>query len=444
MTAPTSETGEVSGQGTQASVATSYVLLCRHGPHQNRQLIIDKESKAFPTQAVADVLQERLWFESPFADEPIRLRQVLYAPAPEVRQTTAVLARQLGRICRIGQRTELELLPPHGGNDPTPDSQPSSRRVPLCECGWLAVKQFMKPGDDRRLARWLKEVAGGNDPTIPATSAGEDEADVWAKVARPPGNAILVIGHQPHLGWLSDALLRPSGWWWRFRSFAVPFSRAELVCLAFPPRQPIGKRPPWPTPWRLHWRRRTGRVLWTITPDDRQAATAVRDKIRSKMETAKQLSAVLTFALGALLALLLDPDKWTKVTARGPLQVAAGLLLAALVLYLATMYAYDRLLMPDRFWGERRPRPAALGQRGRRWLVQRPPSSTAWVLYVNMMRVWRGLFTTATVCVVAALGLLSAAILHLDWLPLVAGVLPAGLVVALLVYWFRPVLGSED
>jgi hypothetical protein len=162
------------------------------------------------------------------------------------------------------------------------------------------------------------------------------------------------------------------------------------------------------------------------------------------METAKLLSGVITFGLGALLAVLLDPDKWTKVTVRGPLQVAAGLLLAALVLYLATMYAYDRLLMPDRFWGEQRPRPTGLLHRGGGWLVQRPPSSAAWVLYVNMMRVWRGLFTTATACVVSALGLLSATVLHLGWRPLVLIALPTALVVVLLVYWFRPVLGSED
>ena len=61
-----------------------------------------------------------------------------------------------------------------------------------------------------------------------------------------------------------------------------------------------------------------------------------------------------------------------------------------------------------------------------------------------MMRVWRGLFSTATVCVVTALGLLSAVVLHLGWLPLVTIVLPTAIALASLVYWFRPVLGSED
>ena len=43
-----------------------------------------------------------------------------------------------------------------------------------------------------------------------------------------------------------------------------------------------------------------------------------------------------------------------------------------------------------------------------------------------------------------ALGVLSATVLHLGWLQLLLIALPATLVVALLVYWFRPVLGSED
>jgi hypothetical protein len=410
---------------------TYYVLLCRHGPHQNRQLLLDKKSKTFPTHSVAEVLRERLWFESPHGDEPVRLRQVLHAPAPEVRQTTAVLGRGLGRIHTVGGRKKLELRPPQGATGVTSDSaQPRDRWVPVNECRMLDVEQFIKPGDDTKLVNWLTDVAEGNDPAPPTCDDGP-----WADVDRPAGNAVLVIGHQPHLGWLSDALLR-RGRWWRFRSFAVPFSRAELVCLAFQTPRWTSKRP--------HWPRRAGRVLWTITPDDARAAENVRDKIRSKMETAKLLSGVITFGLGALLAVLLDPAKWAKITARGPLQVASGLLLVALVLYLATMYAYDRLLMPERFWGEQRPRPTGLLHRGGGWLVQRPPSSAAWVLYMNMMRVWRGLFTTATACVVAALGLLSATVLHLGWRQVVVIALPTALVAALLVYWFRPILGSED
>ena len=179
-------------------------------------------------------------------------------------------------------------------------------------------------------------------------------------------------------------------------------------------------------------------------PDDGKAAEEIRNKIKSKMDTAKTLSGVITFGLGILLGLLLDSTSWSDVPSEVPIQIAAGLLFVSLVLYLAAMYSYDRLLMPDRFWGERRPRPTRRLARGRGWLVQRPPpSSTAWVLYVNMMRVWRGLFTPATVCVVAALFALAMVALHLTARQIVYAALPAALVVAL-VFWFRPVLGSED
>jgi hypothetical protein len=133
-----------------------------------------------------------------------------------------------------------------------------------------------------------------------------------------------------------------------------------------------------------------------------------------------------------------------QVPFEAPIQIAAGLLFVSLVLYLASMYSYDRLLMPDRFWGERRPRPTRRLDRGRGWLVQRPPSSTAWVLYVNMMRVWRGLFTPATVCVVAALLALAAVALHLTANQFILVAVPAAALVCALVLWFRPVLGSED
>lgn len=73
-----------------------------------------------------------------------------------------------------------------------------------------------------------------------------------------------------------------------------------------------------------------------------------------------------------------------------------------------------------------------------------PPSSAAWVLYVNMMRVWRGLFSTAIGCVVTALAVLAGTVLHVGWLALTAIVLPAAGSTALLIYHFRPVLGSED
>jgi hypothetical protein len=102
--------------------------------------------------------------------------------------------------------------------------------------------------------------------------------------------------------------------------------------------------------------------------------------------------------------------KWFGYDFSGRLAVQIGfaLLLAALALYLMTMYAYDRLLMPIRFWGE--------GSRRRRraWLPARPPSSAAWVLYRNMMRIWYMIFTPATVLVGMAFTLLAITLLRLE------------------------------
>jgi hypothetical protein len=61
-----------------------------------------------------------------------------------------------------------------------------------------------------------------------------------------------------------------------------------------------------------------------------------------------------------------------------------------------------------------------------------------------MMRVWRNLFTSASLLVGVAIALLGYSALRLQpWQVLVVGV-PALLIVGLWVWWSRPVLGSED
>jgi hypothetical protein len=173
------------------------------------------------------------------------------------------------------------------------------------------------------------------------------------------------------------------------------------------------------------------------------------------MESAKQLAAVITLLLGGLLAVLLDTKKWPGLgrvktgfpapfdySGQGAVQATFGLLLAALALYLMTMYAYDRLLMPTRFWAELPPRPSGR-PRGGSWLPRRPPSSSAWVVYRNMMRTWYTLFTAATALVAVALAVLGAALLRLDTSDL-AWAVPAVAALIAIRWLFRPVLGSED
>jgi hypothetical protein len=263
-----------------------------------------------------------------------------------------------------------------------------------------------------------------------------------------------VVGHQPQLSRLSERFVRRRLSWARR---AVPISSSEVVCLRL-------ERTGW-RPGHKQWR---GRLVWTLAADDRAALEQIAGKVRGKMESAKLLSAVITLVLTALLAVLLDPRRWEALAGTGgdpvraslrgwsysgqaAAQVAFGMLLAALALYLLTMYAYDRLLMPTRFWAERRRERARWSDVARpwrwrprtAWLPRRPPSSSAWVVYRNMQRIWFCLFTPANVLVALALVVLASALLRVQgatWIS-VAAVL---VVVAAWRWWFRPVLGSED
>jgi hypothetical protein len=121
-------------------------------------------------------------------------------------------------------------------------------------------------------------------------------------------------------------------------------------------------------------------------------------------------------------------------------------LFVATWLYLATVYHYDRLLMPTRFWGEAK-HPADLARRPR-WLVWRPPGSATWVVYQNMLRVWSWFFIPATYLVVLGALLLGVALWNpLNLTQLMLRAVPFAVGVALLLgcsIWRRPDLGVED
>ena len=175
------------------------------------------------------------------------------------------------------------------------------------------------------------------------------------------------------------------------------------------------------------------------------------------METAKLLGGLISLLIAALLGVFLDQKKleglgaikWAGVSARAAVGVSAVLLFLALVLFVASYYSYDGLLMPSRFWVERRPLPRdgswpkKVSRRRQQWLVRRPPSSAAWVLYANMMRVWQWLFTPATVCVGLALAVPAVVLMKPQWWVLLLILLPVALTFGWW-GWFRPVLGSED
>ena len=407
-----------------------YVLLCRHARHDQGRLIPVKDDDGlwrFPSESVASVLAEELVI----GRDGLRLAKVVYAPTPEASRTANLLLRGLEGHKRVAD-----------DNTPAqPDSAHRGGTVTIAAPTWL-------PGHDQDertelvvpYEPWYELLPSRLDQTNSGAARRIDE--LIEQLGN--GNAVLVVGHQPQMGWLSSYLSRRR--WPSWGSGAVPIAASEIACLRLQ-----GTKKGW-----------RGPLCWQLVPDDSKNLDAVADKVKGKMESAKLLSAVITLALTALLGVLLDTTRWADLAS--PMATLAGwsyngqaairvgfiLLLAALALYLLTMYYYDRLLMPTRFWAERPDRSGGgvlnrLGMsRVRRARVpRRPPSSSAWVVFRNMQRTWFWLFTPANILVGLALAILAAALLRLDgWVWAVVAVF--GLFVGFWAWWFRPILGSED
>jgi hypothetical protein len=436
----------------EAKEQSYYVLLCRHARHDDGRLLAVKDGEErwrFPTGSVARALAEQLVI----GKDRLRLAKVVYAPTPEASRTAALLLRGLR-----GEPNDVDKQPPS-----QPHSVPQSVKVMVAAPAWLPDSDSQKAADlgacgykvshepwEDLLPNRLYETKTGAAQRI------QDELDDLEKTGRSGDgcNALLVVGHQPQMGWLSCYLSaeRRSGW----RSGAIPLAPSEVACV----RLRRG---------RDGWR---GSLAWTLVPDDKDALKDVVDKVKGKMESAKLLSAVITLALTALLGVLLDSSRWAGLGAqraslaglsysgKAAIQIAFVLLLSALALYLLTMYSYDRLLMPTRFWAEGpdregeetgpdvSSRPSVVRWLVRRrtrgpWLPRRPPSSSAWVVLRNMQRIWFWMFTPANVLVALALAILAAALLRLHgwvWVPVAL----FAIVVTVWAWWFRPVLGSED
>lgn len=276
--------------------------------------------------------------------------------------------------------------------------------------------------DPKNFLEWVDEKAA--DPLV------RELVDL-AKT-RPPGaadgrRAVLVVGHMPQLGWLGSRLTGNRSLGTQLREgYVTPLTltNAEVAAIAIADDE-FKNRP-------------RGRLDWFVTPDEAAAIAALREKIQSKMDIAKLLGGFMTLVLGGV---VLAPGRLDELRGGGDawaVSVAAVAFLIAVGLYLRTMYAYDTLLMPPRYWPERAPRRRPPG-----WLVRRPPSSAAWVLYQNMLYIWTFVFTPATVAVIVGLLALAYAALDPGWLE---GVLASLFLVGVTFYALqhRPVLGSQD
>jgi hypothetical protein len=239
--------------------------------------------------------------------------------------------------------------------------------------------------------------------------------------------AILLVGHDPPMTWLLTRVLGRTSRWQRARHYFSPpvpaLAHTEVVAC-----ETTGYRP-------AAAARRI--AVWSLSPTDEASESALIAKIKSKMDTAKVfagvLTAVATFAANNL-----------PGAAGADRNVAVGglaLLGLSIVLYLVTMFWYDALLLPKRFWGGGPPNDSTST-----WL-SRPPSSSTWVLFQNMVVVWSRVFVPATVVAGAGVALYvvgRAGTTETNWPVVAAGFVGAALVAVVIGASGRPRLGAHD
>jgi hypothetical protein len=287
------------------------ILLCRHMSRKEFG-VADGGCVAEPIEldAIAEVLAETL------SREKIALTAVRHAPSSIAEATADRLAAQIRPVIA---REEISI---HVDLDPAHFSEWRGRH------------------DVERLVQELVTVI--KETPVPIG---------WR------GRAILVVGHMPQLGWLAEHLLRTRPVWTRIIDGGVPpvaLELGEVAAIALTALDQTGPN--------------RGHLEWTVGPDQARAIEDLREKIRSKMDIAKLLGGFMTLVLGGV---VLAPGRLGELSRGGhrwAVYVAAVSFLIAIGLYLRTMYAYDSLLMPTRFWAQ------SFGRRQPRWLVRRPPT----------------------------------------------------------------------
>ncbi|WP_349009847.1 hypothetical protein [Mesorhizobium sp. CN2-181] len=373
------------------------------------------------------------------------LTAVIVAPTDEARATARVLSERLQCVlCEGLERAKLQ-----------------ASKVPV-----PAEREYLSPEACPYASPYFYHWQ-----SVPSTESKQWLDDVIRRILAietpSESSMTLVVGHAPQLGWMAQRLTNES----------IPINRAEIVCIRSNPR------------WFSSW----GQLEWVLSPNVKDLASGsgdareadleseIRDKIKGKMESAKLLGAVLTglvtvvlgipkdlipaspagttsqaaetaFAVGGTnIVIGIDLSAWkdTNLDLLICYGAAVGFLVIGASLFFLAYFAYDSLLMPTRFWSETSP-----PVRRRRRVVARPPSSAAWVLYANMLRIWNWRFMPAIWCAIAAPVLLAYSLavgrLWPDRNPHCAlGVLAIVMLLFVgLTYcyarWTRPIIGAED
>lgn len=214
--------------------------------------------------------------------------------------------------------------------------------------------------------------------------------------------ACILVGHQPYLTDIARHLLNR-----KLPGDSLPLAGSEAACLRIDDER---------------------RLCWLITEKPKDLLADLKDKIKSKYDVAK-------FFLGAFVVntgLILNAGVWGPegLLHESPLidKILAGIAILAILVSLgltaATLFSYDRLMMPESFWSGsskledehwgRRPLSFGLEKTTSppKWSVSRPPSQAHVVLFYEMVHVWKVFFVPAVLSAFFAVGLLVVALIH--------------------------------
>ncbi len=390
-----------------------------------------------------------------FESKGIKVSEILCSDHNVARQTAEVLASVLTHRKRYDVQSDKV----------QPNKVASGNLAPDVPRACFGVHPALTPRKDE------EDAPGTRDLIKDVLKFGRKEINrvrVDNGCARPATNenlAIILIGHQPQLTMIARALLDKSlqakglpRFFYKLRNIfpnnslpanVLPLGNSEIACIQ------LGPHP---------------RLLWLLTEKSNELLVELKAKIASKYDVAK-------FFLGALVVgtgLTLSEAIWKLSDPMDKLLAGCGAFaaLVSLGLTAATLFSYDRLLMPAEFWSEEGngPKPllivrwlAYLGSRVRgkapRWTVSRPPSQAHMNLFYEMVHTWTHFFIPAIVSAFTALGLMVVAmadnsttevsgILHIqaEWrLLILLGLALLAFIVGLITFYlWKPRLGFDD
>jgi phosphohistidine phosphatase SixA len=233
------------------------------------------------------------------------------------------------------------------------------------------------------------------------------------------GGVVILVGHQPGLTEIARLYLER-----RLPTGMLPIGSSEMACID------LQSKP---------------RLRWLITAKSETLLQELQAKLASKFEVAK-------FFLGALVVgtgLSLNETIWQTTQPVGKVLAGCGAFcaLASLGFTAATLFSYDRLVMPQDFWLGN-----SSGNGAPHWSVVRPPSQAHVIIYYEMINIWKTQFMPAIVLAFAALALFTVVLAHQSLTPsfpvallslILAGAL--AFVPGLVAYHrWKPRLGSPD